>query len=364
MFSLSPTGIFSSLMADFTDMSFINSVFAKLKRHPKRIVFPDGDDPRVIRAAQMFYERDLGVPILLGRRDAIERVALAEKALLDHVAIINPETSSDLPVFCQRLERLERYKHMGLTDSRAVMVNHNYFAAMMVQYGLADALVGGVSSYGGVLLRPLLSLIKPLPHAEVVSSCTIVELKNKAFGDDGVMFFGDTGVVPDPNMQQLASIAVQTGLVARQIFGQRPRVALLSFSTKGSARTASTEKVAGATELARQLAAKLGAEIAVDGEMQADAALDPVLAEKKMGPSLVAGKANVLIFPDLNSGNIAVKLIHQFAAARTFGQLVLGLTRPAADLSRGTDPEEIVCMAALVGLQSIEYRKLYPESAE
>lgn len=345
-------------------MSFINSVFAKLKRHPKRIVFPDGDDARVIRAAQMFYERDLGVPILLGKRDVIERMAMAEKVDLDHVAIVNPETSSDLPIFCQRLERLERYKNMGLRDSRAVMTNHNYFAAMMVQYGLADALVGGVSSYGGVFLRPLLNLIKPLPHAEVVSSCTIVELENKAFGDDGVMFLGDTGVVPDPDMQQLASIAVQTGLLARQVFGQRPRVALLSFSTKGSARTASTEKVAGATELARQLIAKIGAEIAVDGEMQADAALDPILAEKKMGPSLVAGKANVLIFPDLNSGNIAVKLIHQFAAARTFGQLILGLTRPAADLSRGTDPEEILCMAALVGLQAIEYRKLYPESAE
>jgi phosphate acetyltransferase len=345
-------------------MSFINSVFAKLKRHPKRIVFPDGDDARVIRAAQMFYERDLGVPILLGKRDVIERMAMAEKVDLDHVAIVNPETSSDLPIFCQRLERLERYKNMGLRDSRAVMTNHNYFAAMMVQYGLADALVGGVSSYGGVFLRPLLNLIKPLPHAEVVSSCTIVELENKAFGDDGVMFLGDTGVVPDPDMQQLASIAVQTGLLARQVFGQRPRVALLSFSTKGSARTASTEKVAGATELARQLIAKIGAEIAVDGEMQADAALDPILAGKKMGPSLVAGKANVLIFPDLNSGNIAVKLIHQFAAARTFGQLILGLTRPAADLSRGTDPEEILCMAALVGLQAIEYRKLYPESAE
>ena len=364
MFSLSPPGFFSSLLSDSTDMSFINSVFAKLKRHPKRIVFPDGDDPRVIRAAQMFYERDLGVPILLGKREVIERVAASEKAGLDHVAIINPETSSDLPVFCQRLERLERYRHMGLTDSRAMMTNHNYFAAMMVQYGLADALVGGVSSYGGVFLRPLLNLIKPLPHAEVVSSCTIVELENKKFGDEGVMFFGDTGVVPDPNMQQLASIAVQTGLVARQVFGRRPRVALLSFSTKGSARTPSTEKVAGATELARQLISKIGAEIAVDGEMQADAALDPELAEKKMGPSLVAGKANVLVFPDLNSGNIAVKLIHQFAAARTFGQLILGLTRPAADLSRGTDPEEILCMSALVGLQAIEYRKLYPERAE
>lgn len=345
-------------------MSFIDSVFAKLKRHPKRIVFPDGDDPRVVRAARVFYERDLGVPVLLGRREVIERVALAEKTNLDHVAIVNPETSSDLPVFCQRLERLERYKNMGLKDSRAVMTNHNYFAAMMVQYGLADALVGGVSSYGGTLLRPLLRMIKPLPHAEVVSSCTVVELEKKQFGDDGVIFLADTGVVPEPTMQQLASIAVQTGLLARQVFGRRPRVALLSFSTKGSAKTASTEKVAGATSLARDLAQKIGAEIAVDGEMQADAALVPELAELKMGPSLVGGQANVLIFPDLNSGNIAAKLIHQFAAAQTYGQIILGLSRPAADLSRGADVNEIASMAALVGLQAIEYRKLYPDQED
>jgi phosphate acetyltransferase len=344
-------------------MSFIDSVFDKLKRHPKRIVFPDGDDPRVVRAAQVFYERDLGIPVLLGKREVIERVALAEKASLDHVAIINPETSSDLPVFCQRLERLERYKNMGLKDSMAVMTNHNYFGAMMVQYGLADALVGGVSSYGGVLLRPLLSLIKPLPVAQVVASCTIIELEKKQFGDDGVLFFADTGVVPDPSMEQLASIAVQTGLLARQVFGRKPRVALLSFSTKGSAKTPSTEKVAGATAIAREMVERLGAEIAIDGEMQADAALVPELAEKKMGPSLVGGKANVLVFPDLNSGNIAVKLIHQFAAARTYGQIILGLSRPAADLSRGADTEEIASMAALVGLQAIEYRKLYPEQA-
>lgn len=363
-FSLSHAEIFSSLWGVAKAMSFIHSVFAKLKRHPKRIVFPDGDDPRVVRAAQLFYERDLGVPVLLGRREVIERVALAEKVGLDHVAIVNPETSSDLPIFCQRLEKLERYRNAGLKDSRAVMTNHNYFGAMMVQYGLADALVGGVSSFGGTLLRPLLHLIKPLPHADVISSCTIVELEKKTFGDDGVLFFADTGVVPDPTMQQLATIAVQTGLLARQVFGRRPRVALLSFSTKGSARTPSTEKVAGAVEIARQLVSTLGAEIAVDGEMQADAALDPVLAQKKMGASLVAGQANVLVFPDLNSGNIAVKLVDQFAAARTFGQIVLGLSRPAADLSRGADAEEIVCMAALVGLQAIEYRKLYPEQAE
>lgn len=304
------------------------------------------------------------MPILLGKKDVIERVALAEGVSLDHVAIIHPETSSELPAFCQRLERIERYRNAGLKDSRAVMTNHNYFAAMMVQYGLADALVGGVSSYGGVLLRPLLLLIKPLPHAEVVSGCTVVELEKKEFGDDGVMFFADTGVVPDPTMQQLASIAVQTGLLARQVFGRRPRVALLSFSTKGSARTASAEKVAGATEIARQLVSKIGAEIAIDGEMQADAALDPAISEKKMGPSLVGGRANVLVFPDLNSGNISMKLVHYLGAARTYGQLILGLSRPAADLSRGTQVEEIVSMAALAGLQAIEYRKLYPGQGE
>jgi len=341
-------------------MSFINSVFSKLKRHPKRIVFPDGDDPRVVRAAHLFYERGLGIPILLGRRDIIEGVARAERTSLDHVAIVNPETSSDLPVFCLRLERLDRYRNLGVEDSRALMVNHNYYAAMMVQYGLADALVGGVNSYGGSLVRPLIQLIKPLPGADVVSSCTIIELKDKGFGDDGVLFFADTGIVPDPTMQQLACIAIQTGLVARQVFGRKPRVALLSFSTKGSARTPSTQKVAGATELARKMAGEYETPMEIDGEMQADAALDEAIAHIKMGTSLVAGKANVLVFPDLNSGNIAVKLVHYFAESTTYGQLILGLSRPAADVSRGASPEEIACMAALVGLQAIEYRKLYP----
>ena len=363
-FSLSLLAFFFSLWSDITDMSFINSVFSKLKRHPKRIVFPDGDDPRVIRAAQLFYERELGVPVLLGKRADIERIALAEGASLDHVAVISPETSSELPTFCQRLERLDRYRNMGVNDSRSMMLNHNYFAAMMIQNGLADGLVGGINSYGGSLLRPLLNLVKPLPHAEVVSSCTIVELEDKKHGDDGVLIFADTGVVPNPTMAQLASIALQAGLLARQVFGKRPRVAMLSFSTKGSAKTESTEKVAGATLLARQLIENSGAEIAVDGEMQADAALDPILAEMKLGPSLVGGRANVLVFPDLNSGNIAVKLVHHFAAARTYGQLFLGLTRPAVDLSRGADSEEIACMAALAGLQAIEYRKLYPEKSE
>ena len=166
--------------------------------------------------------------------------------------------------------------------------------------------------------------------------------------------------MPDPDVEQLASIAVQTGLVARQVFGTRPRIAMLSFSTKGSAKTASTEKVARAVAIVRDLADQLGVEIAVDGEMQADAALVPEVAQRKMGPSTVGGKANVLIFPDLNSGNIGAKLVQYLAGARVYGQILLGLSRPAADLSRGAGVDDIVAVAALVGLQAVEYRKLYP----
>lgn len=345
-------------------MSFIESIFAKLKRHPKRIVFPDGDDPRVVRACHAFYERDAGIPVLIGKREVIERVALAENVSLDHVAIVNPETSSDLPVFCGYLEKLARYRKMGIRDARAIMVNPNYFAAMMLQYGQVDGLVGGVTSYSGSLLRPLIQIVKPLAHAPLISGCVIAQMEDKNVGDDGVLFLADCGVVPDPTMEQLASIAVQTGMVARQVFGSRPRVAMLSFSTKGSAKTASTEKVAGAVEIARQIASDLQAEIAIDGEMQADTALVAELAERKMGASLVAGKANVLVFPDLNSGNIAAKLLQYLAGARVYGQILLGFSRPAADLSRGATVDDIVSVAALVGLQAIEYRKLYPAVEE
>lgn len=345
-------------------MSFTDSIFEKLKRHPKRIVFPDGDDPRVVRAAQEFYDRQIGVPVLLGKRPVIEKVALAEKVSLDHVMIIDPETSDDLPVFCQRLEKLDRYRNLGVKDARAILVNRNYFGAMMLQHGLVDGLVGGVSSYSGSLLRPLIQLVKPLPHAKVLSGCMIVELSNRNFGDDGVLFFADCGVVPDPTSEQLAVIAVEAGLLARQVFGRKPRVAMLSFSTKGSARTTSTEKVAGATELARQLASDLGVEIAIDGELQADAALLPDLAQVKVGSSLVAGHANVLVFPDLNSGNIGVKLVQYLAGAQVYGQIVVGLSRPAAELSRGTRAEDIAKVAAVVGLQAIEYRKLYENAPQ
>ena len=188
----------------------------------------------------------------------------------------------------------------------------------------------------------------------------MLDLSNKRYGEKGVMFFADCAVIPEPNVEQLANIAVQTGTICRQLTGNKPRVAMLSFSTHGSAKLPSTEKIAAATALARKKAEDQMLEMEIDGEMQVDAALLPDLAERKAPSSLVAGRANVLIFPDLNSGNIAAKLVQYLAGAETYGQILLGLSKPCADLSRGASEDDILGVAAICGLQAIEYRKLYP----
>ena len=181
-----------------------------------------------------------------------------------------------------------------------------------------------------------------------------------------MLFFADCGIVPEPTVSQLASIGVQTGLLARQVFGRRPRIAFLSFSTHGSSSHPSVSKMAAAAAQARQLALKVSGTtdldelMEIDGELQADTAIVSSIAKIKLPDSMVDGLANVLIFPDLNSGNIAAKLVHHLAGARVYGQIVLGLTRPAAELSRGTLSEDIAAVAAIIGLQAVEYRKLYP----
>jgi phosphate acetyltransferase len=341
-------------------MRFIETVFDKLKRDPKRVVFPEGTEPRVLRAAARFVKLHLGAPVLLGKREDIEKTALEEKVSLDHVGIIDPATSSELPTFCQRLEKLKRYRDLGPQQAQEIMVNPNYFGAMMVQYGQVDAVVTGAREAAGSALRPLLQLIKPLPTTVSVSSCTMLDLSNKRYGEKGVMFFADCAVIPEPTVEQLAIIAVQTGLTCRQLTGVKPRIAMLSFSTKGSAKLPNPEKIAAAAALARQKAEDQHLEMEIDGELQADAALLPELGKRKAPTSLVAGQANVLIFPDLNAGNISVKLVQYLSGAETYGQILLGLSKPCADLSRGASEEDILGVAAILGLQAIEYRKLYP----
>jgi len=196
------------------------------------------------------------------------------------------------------------------------------------------------------------------------SSCMVMEVEDSRFGQHGVMFMADCGVIPDPTVDQLADIAVSTAQLAKQLLGVRPRVALLSYSTKGSATHSSIGKVQAATALAQQKAHQKSLEAEFDGELQVDAALIPEIASRKLPESRVAGHANVLIFPDLNAGNIGSKLIQHVARANAYGQILLGLDRPAADVSRGSNAHDILGVAAIVGLQSIEYGLLYPEPGQ
>lgn len=341
-------------------MRFIESVFQKLQRHPKRIVFPEGTEPRVLRAAERFVTLKLGTPVLLGKKSEVERAAEEQKVSLKHVMTIDPETADDLPAFTKNLEKLKRYRDLGPQEARDILIHPNYFGAMMVQNGQVDGLVTGASTAASGVLRPLIQLIKPLPNVSSISSCMMLDLSNKRYGERGVMFFADCAVIPEPTVEQLAQIAVETGKVCRQLTGNKPRVAMLSFSTKGSSALPSPQKVAAATALARQRAESEMIEMEIDGELQADTAILPDLADKKAPTSLVAGRANVLVFPDLNSGNIGAKLVQYLAGADAYGQILLGLSKPCADMSRGSTEDDILAVAAILGLQAIEYRKLYP----
>jgi phosphate acetyltransferase len=342
-------------------MNFIETVFQKLKRHPKRIVFPEGAEPRVLRAAARFVKLKLGAPVVLGSKAEIEKAAAAENIDLNRIGVIEPATASDLPVFIKRLEKLKRYHDLGPKQARELMARPDYFGAMMVQYGQADGLVTGASETASSALRPLIQLIKPQPGVKSISSCMMLDLSNKRYGERGVMLIGDCAVIPEPTVEQLASIAVETGKVCRQLTGNRPRIALLSFSTKGSSQLPSPQRIAAATALAKKQALDAGVELEIDGEMQADTALLTDLAARKAPDSHVAGKANVLIFPDLNSGNIGAKLVQILAGADAYGQILLGLSKPCAELSRGATEEDILGVAAILGVQAIEYRKLYPQ---
>jgi phosphate acetyltransferase len=235
---------------------------------------------------------------------------------------------------------------------------------MMIQHGHADGLVGGASQYASSLMRPLIQIVKPLPGITTVASCMMLQGTTEAFGAEGMLMFADCAVVPEPTVEQLASIGVETAKVCRQLTGIRPRVAFLSFSTKGSSRLPAATKMAAAAALAMKQVQEEKLDMEIDGELQADTALLPELASVKAPSSRVAGNANVLIFPDLNSGNIAAKLVQHLGGAAAYGQVLLGLSRPAADMSRGASVEDILGVAAIVGLQAIEYRKLYPETPE
>src|SRR5215510_5668254 len=285
-------------------MRFIGNLIDKLQRHPKRNVFPEGTEPRILQAARQFYSLRLGAPILLGDRTKVKEAAASLNVSLEGVRVINPAESEDLDSFAHRYELLRRFKGIKVKEAREAMLNPNYYGAMMVAMHQVDGFVSGASEITGSTLRPLFQIIKVAPQAATASSCMVMEVEDTRFGEKGVMFMADCGVIPEPTVDQLADIAVSTAHLSRQILGVRPRVAMLSYSTKGSATHPTIGRVQAATALAQQKASQKGLDADFDGELQVDAALIPEIAGRKLPESKVAGQANILIFPDLNSGNI------------------------------------------------------------
>jgi phosphate acetyltransferase len=318
----------------------------------------------VLQAARQYYSLRLGAPILLGERSKIKDIAEALNISLEGIRIINPAESEDLENFSRRFEILRRYKGMKSFEARDAMLQPNYFGAMMVAMHQADGFVSGANLNVGSVLRPLFQIIKVAPQTTTASSCQIMEVEDSRYGENGVLFMADCGVIPEPSVEQLADIAFSTAQLARHLLNARPRVALLSFSTKGSSRHPSLVRIQAAAALAEKKAREKQLEADFEGELQVDAALVPEIAIRKSPEGKIIGTANVLIFPDLNSGNIASKLVRHIARANAYGQILLGLDRPAADVSRGSNAHDILGVAAIVGVQAVDYQALYPGAGQ
>lgn len=342
-------------------MPLIPRLTEKLQRHPKRFVFPEGADPRVLQAARQIVTRRMGAPILLGERSVIKDAALRLDISLQGMRLIEPARSSDLDDFATRYLDLRRNR--GLTiqpaEARAAMTDASYFATMMLATAQADALIGGATVSASSALRPLFQIIPKQEGVNTASSVMVLDFDENKVGFDGSLFLGDCGVIPDPTAEQLADIGITAARIAHHLTNDIPRVAFLSYSSHGSSTHPSVLKMRQATELARAKIPEQKFPIEVDGEMQLDAALDRRTAEAKGIAGGVGGRANVLVFPDLNSGNIGFKLVQVLAGANTFGQIITGLARPAAEISRGSSAHDVLGAAAIVGVQAISHNLLY-----
>ena len=333
-------------------MNLIDSIVARAKSNRQRIVLPESLEERTITAADRAIADGLADIILIGNRDEI--LAYAEKLGLKHIGqatIIDPATSPKTEEYAQLLFELRQKKGMTLELARKTVLDPLYFGCLIIKSGDADGQISGALSTTGETLRPALQIIKCSPGISCVSGAMLMITQAPEYGENGVLVIGDVAVTPAPDASQLAQIAVCTARTARSVAGlDDPRVAMLSFSTKGSAKHEVVDKVIEATGLAKELDPALK----IDGELQADAALVPSVGAKKAPGSDIAGKANVLVFPNLEVGNIAYKLIQRLGHADAIGPILQGIAKPVNDLSRGCSVDDVYKMIAITACQAMD----------
>lgn len=332
-------------------MKVLEQMFERAKNNPQRIVLPEGDEPRTLEAANILLGEKLAKLILIGDPEVINKMA-AEKGYthIHEAEIINPKTDPKMPVYANLLYELRKAKGMTEEEAAKKVQDPLYLGCLMIKNGDADGELAGARGTTADTIRPAFQILKTKPGCKIVSGAFLMFTPAHHLGEDGFLLFADCAVNPCPTAEELAQIAVSTAETARALGGFEPRVAMLSFSTKGSAKHELIDKVTEATRLAHEMAP----ELQLDGELQADAALIESVGKSKAPGSNVAGKANVLVFPDLQAGNIGYKLVERFSGADAVGPILQGIAAPVNDLSRGCKVQDIVQMVVITANQAMK----------
>ncbi len=330
-------------------MDLIQIIKEKAKQHQMRIVLPEGEEERTLKAADIIINEALARIYLIGDPAVISKKA-SEFGLknISKAVIVNPKNHENKTKYINLMVELRKSKGLTHDEASRLIEDPLYLGTLMIKAGDVDGEVAGAINATGDVLRPAFQYVKTMPGISVVSGAFIMILKDKEFGNDGLMVFADCAVHPDPTDKELAEIAVATGKTTRAIAGFEPKIAMLSFSTKGSAKHAMVDKVVSATRIAKEMDPSL----MIDGELQADAAIIEAIGKSKAPGSEIAGKANVLVFPNLESGNIAYKLVQRFAHAEAIGPILQGMAAPINDLSRGCSVSDIVNLVAITANQA------------